>query len=232
MRRRLAFLAVRGPSFCYRYGTPVAPERLQRWMESGSRSTAMVAAYFSTKSAFRPPDLRILSPWAGMAYKHHGYTRAAYRTRVVEEALWRMFRVQIPATYSLEAQRGRKYYRAAAQHLIQAEGSTYSNPSRYVSQVDNFNQLILAILPPKVTGTPIRPDKVFQRIGSPSATLQARLPDTCPAFLSCHKLRRRSPEPHAYAIDFHDLGRLVTSRQRKQLTVALRNAYAEVVRTL
>ena len=72
---------------------------LQRWMQSGSRSTAMVAAYISTKSGFRPPDLRVLLPWAGTAYKHHGYTKAAYRTRVVEEALWRMFRVNIPTIW-------------------------------------------------------------------------------------------------------------------------------------
>ena len=49
-------------------------------------------------------------------------------------------------------------------------------------------------------------------------------------FKECNELRRRSPEPHAYAKDYQDLSRQITPKQRDLLRNHLSASYSEIIR--
>jgi len=214
-------------------GSSAIETELRVLMRQGGPSSAVLAAYICTRDNINPGDLRQVSPWAGATFRHYGLTNRRYPPRVIEDTIARLFGINVPTTSSLRAFLGQKYYKAGARHLLEAEASYYPNPSRFVVQSNNFNQLILTKLLPKyLKPSRVKPDNVFGLLANPTNKLNSVIPSVFVAFKECNELRRRSPEPHAYATDFQDVRRRVSSKQRDSIKLSLRAGYQEVLRKI
>lgn len=212
-----------------RRGSSAMTGQIATWLQDPTQQMQLFAAFVTTRDGLPRTNLRHVGSWAGPTFRHHGWTRRAFHPRIVEEVLERRFSVKTPAAFSFRTLLGVRYYRACAQHLLQADGSYYRNPSRFISQINNFNQLLLARLLPRL-GVSVQVEEVFSRVGSPSKNLRRQAPGICVAFAACNRLRRNNPEPHPFATDYHDVSKQVSRQDRNSVVKQLKAAYEEVIR--
>jgi len=121
-------------------------------------------------------------------------------------------------------------YKQALLHLNQAEGAFATNRAFWVTQLDNFNQILLYAIFNR---------ELHMRVGWPnvfsvfdSKILQRKYPNLSIFFKKCHKLRSSSFVAHAYSRDRSRFTTDLTIKARNKLRRELKIAYQELVDTI
>lgn len=118
-------------------------------------------------------------------------------------------------------------YENAKQHLRCAIGSHDTSPSRYVSRLDNFNNILVWAIYDHLL-----PNENYVRDDTVNNLNRTVFRELCPvvagAFLQCHELRCNCAEPHPYSRSLSSVSEEVSYRERDEVTDYLRAAYRQL----
>lgn len=145
----------------------------------------------------------------------------------IAQTLARNFDVDMPQQLDLRAVFG-PIYPYAVNHLRTAMASYSTSPSRYITRLDNFNQVITDVVYCKLLNNP-QYDKNNFHANLQAKAFQARCPKMSLHFTECHKLRSITPEVHAYARSIGAWSEDIRYSQAKRITNGLKPAYQEFV---
>jgi hypothetical protein len=85
-------------------------------------------------------------PWATPILVNKGLTKKRIIGDRIGEILRQRYKLNLPADFSFRRVFNRRQYRQALLHLNMAEGGFAANRSLWVTQMDNFNQIVLTVL--------------------------------------------------------------------------------------
>ena len=203
-------------------------EALRLGISSENKSVALTAAYLASSLGLALTGLIAVSSWASPILSSEGIIPNRVRTDRIGEILAGKYRVKLPKGFDFRGLLGQHLYRPALARLLESEVSFVTQRSRYVSQVDNFNQILVKVLfrRYKATGSILWRD-VWASIDQ--RDLNRDFPTFANVAKRCHELRTSSPEPHPYSQTLGAFGREIRVGQRNRLVSNLRSAYQELV---
>jgi retron-type reverse transcriptase len=200
---------------------------LNRFIRSSDPHLALTSAYLLTSNNMRLEGLvSNVHHWATPILVNRGLTKRRISGDRVGEILRHRYRLNLPAGFSFRRVFNRSQYKQALRQLNMAEGGFATNRSLWVTQMDNFDQIILIVLY-KELGIPVPGGDEFGSLSS--RTLKNRFPSVAAAFQKCHELRSSNPVPHAYSRLLGTYSRDIKPRERDDLTADLRSAYQELI---
>jgi hypothetical protein len=192
-------------------------------------SVALCTAYLlQSEGLSLPKEHSEVSTWASPILAAEGIIPKAIVKDRISEILRSRYKTIVPSGFDFRIILGSSYYKSAVRHQLEAQYSYKTQRSRYVCQMDNFNQILLKRLfkkYPKHANIPWKNvwatiDYKDLNVDFPTFTNVAKL---------CHKVRTSCPEPHPYSQTLSAFGREVTERERNRLISQLRSAYQEFV---
>jgi hypothetical protein len=200
---------------------------LNRFIRSNDPHLALTSAYLLTSNNLR---LNALVPgvhsWATPILVNKGLIKRRIIGDRIGEILQHRYELNLPAGFSFRRVFSRRQYKQALLHLNMAEGGFATNRSLWVTQMDNFDQIILTVLYAKLGIQVTRGDE----FGSLSSRkLRNRFPSLAAVFQKCHDLRLSNPIPHPYSRLLGTYSRDIKPREREDLTTGLKVAYQELI---
>jgi hypothetical protein len=200
---------------------------LDRFIRSSDPHLALTSAYLLTNNNLRlGGSVSGVHPWATPILVNKGLTKKRIIGDRIGEILQQRYKLNLPTGFSFRRVFNRRQYRQALLHLNMAEGGFATNRSLWVTQMDNFDQMILTVLYNKLV-IPVTRGNEF---GSLSSTiLRNRFPSLAAAFQNCHDLRLSNPIPHPYSRLLGTYSRDIKPRERDDLTAELKVAYQELI---
>lgn len=204
-------------------------ENIKTGLAASQESVALCAAYLLSSEGLKlPSGYSPISPWASPILASEGIIPKTVSHDRIAEILRKKYKLTIPLSFDFRSVLGTVYYKRALGHLMEAERSYKTQRSRFVSQMDNFNQILLKALFKKYPSHARIPwNRIWSSINY--KPLNADCPIFAHAAKSCHRLRTSSPEPHPYSQTLGSFGREVTVGQRNRLVSQLKGAYREFV---
>jgi len=200
---------------------------LNRFMRIGDPHLALVSAHLLTSNNLRLlGPVRGVHPWATPILVNKGLTQRRIIGDRIGEILRHRYKLNLPAGLSFRRVFNRRQYRQALLHLNMAEGGFATNRSLWVTQMDNFNQIVLIVLYAKLGMRVTTGDEFGSLL---SRRLRNRFPNLAAAFKKCHNLRLSNPIPHAYSRLLGTYSRDIRLRERDNLTTQLIVAYQELI---
>ena len=119
-------------------------------------------------------------------------------------------------------------YDTASRHLRIAVGAHDTSASRYVTRLDNFNNIaVWRIYDNLLPNETYRPEDTLNNIARSS--FRQVCPVLAGAFSHCHEVRSRCAEAHPYSRSLGAVSEEVTRPERDRVTSSLRAAYTEFV---
>lgn len=188
---------------------------------------ALTSAYLLTSNNLKLlGTLADINTWATPILSSKGLTKRRVTGDKVGEILKKRYGVTLPLGFSFRKVLNRRQYKQALLHLNMAEGGFATSRSFWVTQMDNFNQILLFVVYKKL-GMSIAWDNIFGSLSSPH--LRSRLANVAAVFDRCHKARSSSPVPHAYSRLLGTFSRDLKPRERDKLCKELKIAYQELI---
>lgn len=193
-------------------------------------SVSLCAAYLISSEGIRLTfDGEHVAPWASPILASEGIVPGPIHQDRVGEILKSRYRVKVPEGLDLRDILGKHYYRRALKHLLEAEASFKTQRSRFVCQMDNFNQILVKVVLKRYPGQKNKPwDQVWGSIQH--SGLISDFPTFAKVAHECHRLRTSTPEPHPYSQTLRAFAREVKVGRRNRLVSQLRAGYQEFVR--
>lgn len=202
-------------------------ELLNTFIRVQDPHVALASAYLLTSSNLKlTGDVAEINPWATPILVSKGLTKKRVIGDIVGEILQKRYGVTLPTSFSFRRVLGTRRYRRALLHLRMAEGGFATNRSFWVTQMDNFNQILLFVVYTKL-GMRIAWSNVFGSLSS--RRLRSAFPNVAAVFAKCHEVRSSSPVPHAYSRQLGAFSRDVKLRERDKLCKELKTAYQEFI---
>lgn len=200
---------------------------LNSFIRSSDSHLALTAAYLLTSNNLRLEGRALdVHPWATPILVNKGLIRRRIIGDRIGEILRHRYKLNLPTGFSFRRVFNRRQYRQALLHLNRAEGGFATNRSLWVTQMDNFDQIILMVLYKKL-GISVAKGYEF---GSLSSTLlRNQFPSLAAAFQKCHDLRSSNPITHPYSRVLLTYSRDIRPRERDKLTAELKAAYQELI---
>lgn len=200
---------------------------LDKFIRSSDPHLALTSAYLLTSNNLRlGGSVSGVHPWATPILVNKGLTKKRIIGDRIGEILQQRYKLNLPTGFSFRRVFNRRQYRQALLHLNMAEGGFATNRSLWVTQMDNFDQIILTVLYNKLV-IPVTRGNEF---GSLSSTiLRNRFPSLVAAFQNCHDLRLSNPVPHPYSRLLGTYSRDIKPRERDDLMAELKVAYQELI---
>ena len=205
-----------------------AKERLlNKFIRAEEQDIALVSAYLLTANNLKlSGNLADMNAWATPILVSKGLTEKRVVGDRIGEILRKRYGFTSPSSFSFRHVLNRTQYKQALLHLNMAEGGFATNRSFWVTQMDNFNQILLFVTFRKISIS-VTLDNVF---GSLSSTaLRNRFPNVAAVFKKCHDFSRITPVPHAYARALGAFARDLKPKERDELCKELKIAYQEFV---
>ena len=195
-----------------------------------SDAVALCAAYLMRSEGMMPsPGTTRISTWASPILATDKIIPNPIRRDRIGEILKARYKTPTRDGFDFRSVLGSSYYRRALAHLLEAERSFKTQRSRYVCQMDNFNQILVKVLFRRYPGQKKKPwDQIWSSISH--AGLTRDFPTFSQIAKLCHELRTSCPEPHPYSQTLGAFGREVTVGQRNRFEARLRSGYQEFVR--
>lgn len=203
---------------------------LNTFIRSSDPHLALMSAHLLTSNNLRlKSPVPGVHPWATPILVNKGLTRRRIIGDRIGEILQHRYKVNLPTGFSFRSVFNRGQYRQALLHLNMAEGGFATNRSLWVTQMDNFDQIILIVLYAKLR---IRVRRGGEFGSLSSRTLRNRFPRLAAAFQDCHNLRLSNPIPHAYSRLLGTYSRDIKVQERDNLTADLKVAYQELINNM
>ncbi|MGA8849253.1 MAG: reverse transcriptase domain-containing protein [Dehalococcoidia bacterium] len=200
---------------------------LNSFIRGSDPQLALMSAYLLTSNNLRLRGvISGVHPWATPILVNKGLTKKRIIGDRIGEILRQRYKLNLPAGFSFRRVFNRRQYRQALLHLNMGEGGFAANRSLWVTQMDNFNQIVLTVLYIKL-GMQVRRGDEFRSLLS--RRLRNRFPNLVAAFKKCHNLRSSNPIPHPYSRSLGTYSRDVKHRERDNLTKVLKVAYQELI---
>lgn len=200
---------------------------LNRCIRSQDPDVALTSAYLLTSNNLKlVGSLKDLNPWATPILVNKGFTKKRVMGDRIGEIINKRYSVTLPTSFSFRKVLNKRQYKQALLHLQNAEGGFATNRSFWVTQMDNFNQILLFIVYKKL-GMSVSYDNVFGSITS--RKLVRQFPNMAGFFQQCHELRSSSFVAHAYSRLLGTFSRDVKPKERDKLCKGLGIAYQEFV---
>ena len=201
---------------------------LRRSLSASRDSVALCAAYIMSSEGLALAPHKEVSAWASAILSSEGRIPKPIRSDRIADILGTRYRIPSRLGFDFRTALGQRYYRRALGHLLEAESSFRTQRSRYVLQMDNFNQILVKVLFKRYPGQAhMRWENVWGAISHQG--LNRDFPTFANVASNCHKLRTSSPEPHPYSQTLGAFGREVKVGQRDRLVAQLRAGYREFV---
>jgi len=200
---------------------------LNRFMRISEPHLALVSAHLLTGN-----NLRLIGPirgvhtWATPTLANKGFIRRRISGDRIGEILQHRYGLNLPVGFSFRTVFNHSQYKQALLHLNMAEGGFATNRSLWVTQMDNFNQIVLIVLYAKLA---IQVTKSYEFGSLSSRQLRNQFPNLAAAFENCHNLRLSNPIPHAYSRLLGTYSRDVKPRERDDSRAQLKVAYQELI---
>ena len=208
---------------------PQMMESIKAGISSPQESVALCAAYLLSSQGLRlPAGHTPISPWASTILASEGIIPNTTNHDKIADILRRKYKLTIRPGFDFRNVLGNVYYKRALGHLMEAERSYKTQRSRFVCQMDNFNQILLKVLFKKYPSHAKIPwEKIWGAIDY--KPLNADFPTFTRMAKWCHSLRTSCPEPHPYSQTLGAFGREVTVWQRNQVVSRIKISYKEFV---
>ena len=203
---------------------------LNRFIKSSDPHLALMSAHLLTSNNLRLKGLVTgAQPWATPILVNKGLTRRIISGDRIGEILRQRYKLNLPTGFSFRSVFKGRQYKQALLHLNMAEGGFATNRSLWVTQMDNFDQIILTVLYDKL-GITVVTGNEFASLSS--TILRNRFPSLAAAFQDCHGLRLSNTIPHPYSRVLGTYSRDIKPRERDNLTADLKVAYQELINTM
>lgn len=200
---------------------------LNSFIRSSDSHLALTSAYLLTSNNLRLEGRALdVHPWATPILVNKGLIRRRIIGDRIGEILRHRYKLNLPTGFSFRRVFNRRQYRQALLHLNRAEGGFATNRSLWVTQMDNFDQIILMVLYKKL-GMSVAQGYEFGSL--PSTLLRNQFPSLAAAFQKCHDLRSSNPITHPYSRVLLTYSRDIRPRERDRLTAELKAAYQELI---
>jgi len=207
--------------------TTTKQELLNKFVRAEEHDIALVSAFLLTANNLKlSGNIADINSWATPILVSKGLTKKRVVGDKIGEILRKRYGVTSPSSFSFRHVLNRNQYKQALLHLITAEGGFATNRSFWVTQMDNFNQILLFVTFRKI-GISVTLDKVFGSLSS--TTLRNRFPNVAAVFKKCHDFSRITPVPHAYARALGTFARDLKPKERDELCKELKIGYQEFV---
>ncbi|MFC2024318.1 reverse transcriptase domain-containing protein [Chloroflexota bacterium] len=192
---------------------------------------AMTAAYILTRDNQNLARERVtINPWATPILVKFGMLKRQVTIDLIREILRRRYRTKIPSSIRFQKPLGIRSYKQALIHLNQSEGSFDTNRAFWVTQTDNFNQILLHMIFHKKLKIKIQYADVFASLTNNE--LRSNYPNLAAAFSKTHKIRCSSFVSHAYSKEKGAFTTDLKIKQRNELAKLLGTAYQEFINNL
>ena len=198
-----------------------------QYMMNVDSHLALVSAYLLTSG-----NLRLLKPvtsinaWATPILNSKNLINKKVLGDRIINIFKKRYSVKFSDGFSFRKILNRAQYKQSLLHLDMAEGSFATNRSLWVTQMDNFNQILLTVIFKEI-GVSVVEGKEFGSLQS--GLLRARFPTLSAMFERCHKARLSSPVPHPYSRLLGTFSRDIKPRERDLIIRGLKTAYQEFV---
>lgn len=200
---------------------------LNRYVRVNNENIALIAASLLTSENLKlEGNLGELNPWATPILLKYGLTKKRSMGDRIGDILKSRYQIVLPPTFSFRKAFSRGQYSNALIHLIEAEGCFVTQRDVWVTQMDNFNQIVLVIIFAKLSIN-VPKKAVFGALDQ--TILRSQFPNIASAFTRCHGTRCDSKVSHAFS---HRKGTYTSGlkpRARETLRAALKMAYQEFV---
>ena len=205
-------------------------EILKTGTSSPSPSVALCAAYIISSEGIQMSLSGVnVTPWASPTLASEGLIPGPVHQDRIGDILRDPYRVKLPLGFDFRSVLSKKFYRQALKHLLEAEFSFKTQRSRFVCQMDNFNQFLVKILFNRYPGQKNKPwNNVWPSIQH--SGLNHDFPTFATVAAKCHRLRTSTPEPHPYSQTLGAFAREIRVGQRDWMVGLLRAGYQEFVR--
>lgn len=201
---------------------------LNKYIRSSTPELAMTAAYLLTRENQRLLRGRTtINAWATPILARFGLVRKKVLGDRIGDILKKRYAIRLPSSVSFRKILRVPQYKQALLHLNQAEGAFNTNRAFWVTQMDNFNQIVLYAIFNRELGKAIQYPDVFKYIDL--RKLRRTFPNLAKFFKECHKMRCSSFISHAYSKDRARFTTDLKVRGRNKLRRNLKIAYQELV---
>lgn len=202
-------------------------QTLNKSIRADDNHVALTAAFLLTFSNLKlSGNIKDVNSWATPILTNKGLTRKRVMGDRVGDIVKKRFDATLPVGSSFRNVLNRGQYRQALVHLNMAEGGFATNRSLWVTQMDNFNQIILSIVYRKL-GIGVLRGSEFGSLSS--NLLRAHFPNLAAVFERCHNARLANPVPHAYSRLLGTFPRDIKPGERDKLCKELKIAYGEFI---
>jgi len=188
---------------------------------------ALTSAYLLTSENLKLlGNAATLNAWATPVLTKYGLTRKRIMGDRIGDILKKRYDINLPPNFGFRKVFDRGQYKQALTHLDQAEGGFATQRAFWVTQMDNFNQILLFVTMKKL-GVRVDMDGVFGSLSS--NLLRNNFPSLAAVCDRCHDLRSSSFVAHAYSSRNKTFTGDLKVRQRDRLYKQLKIAYQEFI---